>query len=195
MIAEFKVSLGPLPWWWVAVEAMNKMFGKDFDVRRFLALSKDRPDSIAIAVCTDRGYEFLNAVINDGKICIMAKTGAEEVDYSKIFVPLGFALDVEWAISLGVDHVICEDHRHIEATDACPEGTLRCAYVDGRHVAAVGLDKNEEPVVELFMCGDCGGVWTAHELKNGQDCPACGHMTYSATFSARLLRGPASRNS
>ncbi|MFZ3099798.1 MAG: hypothetical protein WA103_01020 [Minisyncoccales bacterium] len=167
-IRKMAVRLQGLPWWWVAVKDLARIIypGK---WRDYLALSKDVPDSLTVAVKRYDGdlipynYELVVAEIDISAKKVLVYDHAwkrmqsisdgwllghdHEGDITEdLFVPLGFAEDVARAFQLGAVRLETIFHDYLSVEDECPEGTLMCVFTGGGFTAVIGIDKNGNPI-------------------------------------------------
>lgn len=138
-VQKWSVRLEGLPWKWVRADHIFKSMT---EIRIFAeALSKDAPHVLSVAVLLPDGYNLVNADISamiGAKITDNRRTFHRELN--DLYVPLGFALDVEeWrAQFVGSNPHNYGTHLHVLYNLACvPQGhwedfaDLTCAMDEG----------------------------------------------------------------
>lgn len=92
-IGKWAIRLEGLPWKWIRADRLGLSPAK---LRAFVALSKDAPDVLALAIEDRNNYKFVNAdFYNVWTYPRQLRIEGRLLGMSRIYVPLGFALDVE----------------------------------------------------------------------------------------------------
>ena len=124
---------GPLGWGWVSLKELAEIIGQTPEETwsNFFGLTKDiQYDVLAWSLDLEN----------------MVQDGTEPEDFSKAFVPAGWAMDVLRAVELGAVRIKTVFHEHLSHLDGCPEGTLLCSFNGSGFTAAVGVKEDGSPV-------------------------------------------------